>query len=87
MSRSLRVHHDCIDRVKLAVTRNGYPSQRALAHDTGLSLATVSNFLTAKPVDYTTFEELCCKLNLDWREIAITNEEVTSTPPTIRTNT
>jgi transcriptional regulator with XRE-family HTH domain len=81
MSRSLCVHHDCIDKVKVAVTHNGYPHQRALAHDTGLSLTTVSNFLTGKPVSYATFEELCRKLNLDWREIAVTNEEVTSTPP------
>ncbi|WP_071189239.1 helix-turn-helix transcriptional regulator [Trichormus sp. NMC-1] len=88
MSKSLRVSHDCINQVKLAVTRNGYPHQRALAHDTGLSLTTVSNFLTGKPVSYATFEELCRRLNLDWREIASTNIEVTSTPPpAIRTNT
>ena len=66
--------------VKVAVTHNGYPHQRALAHDTGLSLTTVSNFLTGKPVSYATFEELCRKLNLDWREISTTNEEVISTP-------
>ena len=80
MSRSLCVHHDYMNKVKVAVTHNGYPHQRALAHDTGLSLTTVSNFLTGKPVSYATFEELCRKLNLDWREIAVTNEEVTSTP-------
>ncbi|WP_071189975.1 NB-ARC domain-containing protein [Trichormus sp. NMC-1] len=78
MPRSLRVSHECIEKVKIAVTRNGYPHQRALAHDTGLSLATVSNFLTGKPVSYATFEELCCRLNLDWRQITTTNEEVTS---------
>lgn len=87
MSRSLRVSHDCINKVKLAVNTNGYPNQRSLANDTGLSLATVNNFLTGKPVNYTTFEELCHRLNLDWREIAVTNEDVTSTPPAIRTNT
>lgn len=86
MPRSLRVRHDCIYKVKIA-THNGYPHQRALAHDTGLSLTTVSNFLTGKPVSYGIFEELCRKLNLDWLEIAATNEEVTSTPPAIRTNT
>jgi WD40 repeat protein/transcriptional regulator with XRE-family HTH domain len=70
MPRSLRVRHDCIEKVKLAVRRNSFPSQRALAEDVGLALATVSNFLTGKPVDYTTFEELCQKLALEWREIA-----------------
>ena len=81
MPRSLCVHHDYMNKVKVAVTHNGYPHQRALAHDTGLSLTTVSNFLTGKPVSYATFEELCRKLNLDWREIAATNEGVTFTPP------
>ena len=64
----------------MALGVNGYPSQRALAHDTGLSLATISNFLTGKPVSYTSFEELCRKLNLDWREIT-TSVEVIFLPP------
>jgi transcriptional regulator with XRE-family HTH domain len=70
MSRSLRVQQDCINKVKLALRRNGFPSQRALAEDVGFALATVSKFLTGKPVDYTTFEELCRRLALDWREIS-----------------
>jgi transcriptional regulator with XRE-family HTH domain len=86
MSRSLCVHNDHIDKVKIALTHNGYPQQRALANDTGLSLATISNFLTGKPVSYANFEELCRRLNLDWREIT-TSIEVISTPPRIRTNT
>jgi transcriptional regulator with XRE-family HTH domain len=70
MPRSLKVQKDYIDRVKLALSRNGYPSQRSLAEDVGFALATVSNFLTGKPVDYRTFEEICRKLDLDWREIS-----------------
>ncbi len=70
MPRSLKIRHDCIDQVNVAVTRNGYPSQRSLAHDTGLALATVSKFLTGKAVNYASFEELCRRLNLDWREIS-----------------
>lgn len=81
MARSLRIHNSYINKVKIAVTHNGYPSQRALSYDTGLSLTTVSNFLTGKPVAYANFEELCRKLNLDWQEIAATNEDVISTPP------
>ena len=80
MSRSLCVHNDHIDKVKIAPTQNGYPHQRALANDTGLSLATISNFLTGKPVSYANFEELCRRLNLDWQEIT-TTVEVISTPP------
>lgn len=73
MSRSLRVKQECLDTVKLALKRNGYPSQRSLAEDARFALATVSNFLTGKPVDFTTFEELCRRLALDWREIANLN--------------
>jgi WD40 repeat protein/transcriptional regulator with XRE-family HTH domain len=69
MSRSLRVHQGCIERVKLAVKRNGFPSQRALAENAGLSLATVSNFLTGKPVDRASFVELCQMLTLNCEEV------------------
>ena len=69
MSRSLKVRQGCIEKVKLAVRHRGFPSQRALAEDVGFALATVSNFLTGKPVDCATFEELCDKLTLSWREI------------------
>jgi hypothetical protein len=70
MSRSLRVGQGCIEQVKLAIRRNGFPSQRALAEDAGLSLATVSNFLTGKPIDRASFVELCHRLALNCEEIA-----------------
>ncbi len=76
MPRSLRVQPNCINKVKLALSRNGFPSQRSLAEDVGFALATVSNFLTGKPVDYTTFEELCRKLGLNWREISTLDLEL-----------
>jgi transcriptional regulator with XRE-family HTH domain len=79
MPRSLRVQQEYINTVKLALSRNGYPSQRSLAEDVGFALATVSNFLTGKPVDYKTFEELCLRLALDWREIS-TFDVVVSAP-------
>jgi transcriptional regulator with XRE-family HTH domain len=80
MSKSLKVSNDRIQQVNMALGVNGYPSQRALAYDTGLSLTTISNFLTGKPVSYATFEELCRRLNLDWQEIT-TSVEVIFTPP------
>ena len=70
MSRSLRVRAGCIERVKLAVRRNGIHTQRALAENAGLSLATVSNFLTGKPVDRASFVELSQTLALDCEQIA-----------------
>ncbi|MFN7517922.1 MAG: helix-turn-helix domain-containing protein [Dolichospermum sp.] len=79
MLKSIKVSNERIQQVNMALGVNGYPSQRALAYDTGLSLATISNFLTGKPVSYNTFEEICRKLNLDWQEIT-TSVEVISTP-------
>lgn len=70
MSRSLKVQPKFLENVRLALQRNGYPSQKSLAQDVGLALATVSKFLTGKPVDYQIFLEICFKLALDWREIA-----------------
>jgi len=78
MSRSLKVRQECIEKVKLAVKRNGFHSQRALAEDVGLSLSTVNNFLTGKPVDYLNFLELCHKLALPWKEIADLDFDVPS---------
>ena len=79
MPRSLKVQQSQLGRVKLALHRNGYPSQRAIAEEVGLSLATVNNFLTGKPVDYTTFEELSRQLGLEWKDIANLDFE-TQTP-------
>ncbi len=78
MSRSLRVQQNCLGTVKLALRRNGFPSQKALAEDVGFALATVSNFLTGKPVDFMTFEELCRRLALNWQDIANLDGEVLS---------
>lgn len=76
MSRSLRVRQDCLETVKLALRRNGFRSQSYLAEDVGFALATVSKFLTGKPVDFTTFDELCRKLDLEWKDIANLNFEL-----------
>ena len=78
MSRSLRVRQGCIDQVKLALKLNGFPSQRCLAEDAGFAIATVSNFLTGKSVDYTTFEEISRRLALDWRAISALDVDVSS---------
>ena len=81
MPKSIKVSNDRIQQVNMALGVNGYPNQRALAYDTGLSLTTISNFLTGKPVSYASFEELCRRLNLDWQEIT-TSAEVIPPPHT-----
>ena len=78
MPRSLKVRQDCIGIVKLAVRRNGFLSQQALAEDLGLARSTVVNFLTGKPVDRAVFEDICQKLSLNCREIAEFGLEIPS---------
>ncbi len=69
MGRSLRVAVEYIQQVKSALRRNGYPSQKAFATEIGLSLSTIKNFLSAKPVDYINFVEISEKLGQNWQEI------------------
>ncbi|HEY9695857.1 MAG TPA: NB-ARC domain-containing protein [Trichocoleus sp.] len=80
MPRSLRVRPECLEQVKLSIRRNGLPNQRALAEATELSLATVSNFLSGKPVDRATFVEICSRLNLECEEIGELPPDPASSP-------
>ena len=70
MSRSLKVGSEYLEKVKLALIRNNFPSQRALADNLGFALSTVSRFFTGKPVDYGTFVDICDMLALEWKDIA-----------------
>ena len=70
MPRSIKVHTGYVDTVRIAVRRNGFPTQRALAEQAGYSLATVKKFLGGKPVDFATFTELCEALSVDWESVA-----------------
>ncbi|MCC0179367.1 ATP-binding protein [Waterburya agarophytonicola K14] len=74
MARSLKVSPQYIAPIKQAVKRNGFPSQKALAIELGLSLSTVKSFLNGRPVDYLNFVEIAEKLGLDWQEISQINE-------------
>ncbi len=82
MPRSLKVRQECIERVKQSVARNGFSSQRALAEDVGMALATVGSFLRGKQVDRAVFIELCEKLSLDCDEIAERGLDQTVEPET-----
>ncbi|MEO0948423.1 MAG: NB-ARC domain-containing protein, partial [Cyanobacteria bacterium J06641_5] len=84
MSRSIQLRPDRIERVKLALKRSGFLSQRNLAESAGYSLATIGKFLRGKPVDVATFVELCSCLNLDCQEEADLQRDADDTPdPTI----
>lgn len=82
MPRSLRVAPEYIDKVKLALQRNGFPRQQDLAEALGLSRDTVNKFVNGKPVEYLNFREFCLKLALDWQEIAgLGCQETTDSQP------
>lgn len=85
MPRSLRVRPEYINQVKSAVQRNGYPRQKDLAEDLEISLATVSNFLNGKAVDFNNFAEICRVLAQDWQEIASLEKSSSNGVPTSRT--
>ena len=92
MPRSLRLREDCIERVKFSLLRNGFPSQKILAANVGLSQSTVSQFLNGKPVDYDNFFELCRALGQEWRDIAdlerdLENAEPEETTPIAKSTT
>jgi len=70
VARSLKVSPGCIQKVKSALKRKGFPSQKALATELGLSKSTVQKFLNGKPVDYLNFVEIGERLGLNWQEIA-----------------
>ncbi|HAX79726.1 MAG TPA: histidine kinase [Cyanobacteria bacterium UBA11372] len=74
MSRSIRVAPACIPQVKLALLRCGFPSQKALAEELGISRGTTDKFFTGKPVDFRYFVEISQKLGLDWQAIAYTEQ-------------
>ena len=68
--RSLRVRLECIEQVRQAVRRSDFAKNQALAEGAKLALATVQNFLSAKPVSRENFFKLCESLELDWQQIA-----------------
>lgn len=76
MSRSRKVRQDFLETVKLALKRNGFLSQQALAEELDMSRSTVVNFLTGKSVDLAYFDEICSRLSLDMEEIAAKDFEI-----------
>ena len=70
MSRSIRVAKEHIWRVKLALQRHGFPSQKEFQRQMGISHATVSKFFNGKPIDACNFVEFSERLGLDWQAIA-----------------
>ncbi len=81
MARSLRVAPEYIKKVKSALERNGYPSQKKFSEDIGPSLSTVKNFIAGIAIDYENFLEICEKLGLDWQDIRYKEPETQAPKP------
>ncbi|MEM9090821.1 MAG: NB-ARC domain-containing protein [Cyanobacteria bacterium P01_F01_bin.53] len=69
-TRSLRVSSQSKAKVRSALKRSSFPSQKALAVEINMARATVNKFFTGRPIDFLNFVELCQQLNLDWQEVA-----------------
>ena len=72
MARSLRVAQQYLERVQLALQRNGFISQTNFIANSELPYDsdTFSKFFDGKPIESQHFEEICFKLGLDCQEIA-----------------
>ena len=64
MPRSLKVRQEYIPKVKAAVQRQGYPRQKDLAEDVGMSRDTVRKFLNGYAIDNLNFIDICHRLEL-----------------------
>ena len=69
MPRSVRLHPDHKEMVRLALERNGFLTQGQLAGNLGIAISTVSNFFNCVLISVSKFEEICDALGLDPRLI------------------
>lgn len=74
-ARAIKVAPEHVQRVRLALRRHGFPSQRAFAQELGIARATTDKFFNGKLVDFRYFVEISERLGLDWHAIAYIEEE------------
>jgi transcriptional regulator with XRE-family HTH domain len=77
--RSLKVKPELIPEVRMKC-KQLFPKRDSLAKKLGFSLATISNFLTGKLVDYSSFAGISECLGLRWQDLVSPYEE-DETPP------
>ncbi len=65
---SLKASLQGIEAAKKALLRNGL-TQKALAEDLGISRSTISKFFNGKTVERYVFDDICERLELNWKEI------------------
>jgi hypothetical protein len=74
LSRSLKLKPECIEHVRMESDRL-FSSRGALAKASGKSPSTVNNYLTGKPVDYSSFDVISECLKLRWQDIKSSDDE------------
>ena len=67
MPRSVRLHPDHKETVRLTLACKGFLTQGDLAAHLGIALSTISNFFNCVPVSIAKFEQICEALELDTR--------------------
>jgi|GEM_PF-5959691 len=70
MSTTLKVSGNSLKRVKTAMEKHGISSQKALAEAVGVSLYKVREFMAGRPIDASSFMQICDRLELDWQKVA-----------------
>jgi hypothetical protein len=75
MLRSLKVTDGWLKRVKQALSRYDFSSQKALAEELDISSRKANDFFNGKSVDYEVFVAICSRLGLDWRKVARVSPE------------
>jgi len=70
MLRSLKVSNGWLKRVKQALNRYDFSSQKALAEELEISSRKASDFFNGKSVDHEIFVAICARLGLDWQKVA-----------------
>jgi len=75
MLRSLKVTDGWLKRVKQALSRYDFSSQKALAEELEISSRKTNDFFNGKSVDYEIFVAICARLGLDWQKVAKVSPE------------
>ncbi len=70
MSPTLKVSGNSLKRVKTAMEKHGISSQKALAEAVGVSLYKVREFMAGRPIDASSFMQICDRLELDWQKVS-----------------
>jgi len=70
MLRSLKVTDSWLKKVKQALSRYDFSSQKALAEELEIPSRKVSDFFNGKSIEYEVFVAICARLGLDWQKVA-----------------